>query len=285
MIITHKPEDLRAFLDQARHDNKRVGFHPTMGALHGGHLSNIRRACAECDVVAVSIFVNPLQFGPTEDFELYPRDLDNDYAKAEEAGADIVLAPPRDTMFPEEPLVTVRVRHLGDVLEGRQRPGHFDGVATIVTKLFALSGPCYAYFGEKDYQQLVIVRRVVGDLSMPVVVVPCATVRQPDGLALSSRNEYLSPTERAAAPVLYWSLLAGKRAVEEQGVTSVADVRATMVEVASRENLFQVEYAEVVDPLSLQVPPIISTEVRLLVAGRIGKVRLIDNLVANRGEG
>jgi pantoate--beta-alanine ligase len=285
MIITHKPQDLRTFLDQARSADKRVGFHPTLGALHGGHLSNIRRAGAECDVVAVSIFVNPLQFGPAEDFGSYPRDLDSDYAKAEEAGADIVLAPPTDAMFPEEPLVTVRVKHLGEVLEGRQRPGHFDGVATVVTKLFALSGPCYAYFGEKDYQQLVIVRRVVDDLSLPVVVVPCSTVRQPDGLALSSRNEYLSPAERAAAPVLYWSLLAGKRAVEEQGVTGVADVRAAMTEAAGRENLFQVEYAEVVDPLSLEVPPVISAEVRLLVAGRIGKVRLIDNLAANAGEG
>jgi pantoate--beta-alanine ligase len=285
MIITHKPEDLRNFLDEARRSGKRVGFHPTMGALHGGHRSNIRRAAAECDVVAVSIFVNPLQFGPNEDLESYPRDLDNDYAQAEEAGADIVLAPQIATMFPEEPLVTVCVKHLGDILEGHHRPGHFDGVATIVTKLFGLSGPCYAYFGEKDYQQLVIIRRLVADLSSPVVVVPCSTVRQPDGLALSSRNDYLTPTERDAAPVLYWSLLAGKRAVEEQGVTNVADVRAAMVEVAGREKLFQVEYAEVADPLSLAVPPAISGEIRLLIAGRIGKVRLIDNVAANVGEG
>jgi pantoate--beta-alanine ligase len=285
MIITHKPQDLRTFLDEARRAGKRVGFHPTMGALHGGHRSNIRRAAAECDVVAVSIFETPLQFGLNEDFESYPRDLDNDYGQAEEAGADIVVAPPVDAMFPEEPVVTVRVKHLGDVLEGHYRPGHFDGVATVVTKLFGLSGHCYAYFGEKDYQQLVIVRRLVADLSSPVVVVPCSTVREPDGLALSSRNEYLTPIERAAAPVLYWSLLAGKRAAEEQRVTSVADVRAAMVEVAGREKLFQLEYAEAVDALSLAVPPVISTEIRLLIAGRIGKVRLIDNVAANVGEG
>jgi pantoate--beta-alanine ligase len=285
MIITHKPEDLRSFLDETRRSGKRVGFHPTMGALHGGHRSNIRRAAAECDVVAVSIFVNPLQFGPNEDLASYPRDLDNDYAQAEEAGADIVLAPQVDAMFPEEPLVTVCVKHFGDILEGQHRPGHFDGVATIVTKLFGLSGSCYAYFGEKDYQQLVIVRRLVADLSSPVVVVPCSTVRQPDGLALSSRNDYLTPAERDAAPVLYWSLLAGKRAVEEQGVTNVADVRAAMVEVAGRETLFQLDYAEVADPLSLAVPPAISGEIRLLIAGRIGKVRLIDNVAANVGEG
>jgi pantoate--beta-alanine ligase len=284
MIISHKPDDLRTFLDEARGAGKSVGFHPTMGALHGGHRSNIRRAAAECDIVAVSIFVNPLQFGPNEDFESYPRDLDNDYAQAEEAGADFVLAPALEAMFPEEPVVTVRVKHLGDVLEGHHRPGHFDGVATIVTKLFAISGPCYAYFGEKDYQQLAIVRRLVADLSLPVVVVPCSTVREPDGLALSSRNAYLTPIERAAAPVLYWSLLAGKRAVEEQRTTSVADVRAAMVEVAEREKLFQLEYAEVVGPLSLAVPPVISTEIRLVVAGRVGRVRLIDNVAANVGE-
>jgi pantoate--beta-alanine ligase len=284
MIITDKPQDLRTFLDEARRAGKSVGFHPTLGALHGGHRSNIRRAAAECDLVAVSIFVNPLQFGPNEDFESYPRDLDNDYAQAEEAGADIVLAPPMDAMFPEEPVVTVRVKHLGEVLEGHHRPGHFDGVATIVTKLFGITGPCYAYFGEKDYQQLVIVRRLVADLSLPVGVVPCTTVREPDGLALSSRNEYLTPIERGAAPVLYWSLLAGKRAVEEQGATNVADVRAAMVEVAEREKLFQLEYAEVVSPQSLAVPPVISTESRLLIAGRVGKVRLIDNVAANVGE-
>jgi pantoate--beta-alanine ligase len=285
MIITHKPEDLRTFLDEARRAGKNVGFHPTMGALHGGHRSNIRRAAAECDVVAVTIFVNPLQFGPNEDFGSYPRDLDNDYAQAEEAGASIVLAPPLDAIFPEEPEVTVRVKRLGEVLEGHHRPGHFDGVATIVTKLFGIAGPCFAYFGEKDYQQLAIVRRLVTDLSSPVVVVPCETVREPDGLALSSRNAYLTPTERAAAPVLYWSLLAGKRAVEERHLTSVADVRAAMLEVAEREKLLDLDYAEVVAPLSLAVPSSISTEVRLLIAGRIGKVRLIDNVAANAGEG
>lgn len=281
MIVTDKPEDLRTFLDQARQAGKRVGLHPTMGALHGGHRSNIRRAAAECDVVAVTIFVNPLQFGQGEDFQSYPRDLEHDCAQAEEAGADIVLAPPTEAIFPTEPLVTVRVRQLADRLEGHHRPGHFDGVATIVTKLLALCGPCQAYFGEKDYQQLVIVRRLVADLSLPVEVVPCATVRQPDGLALSSRNDYLAPDERAAAPVLYWSLLAGKRAVEEEGVTSVADIRAVMAEVAGREKLLQLDYAEVVDPWTLAVPPVISGETRLLIAGQIGKARLIDNVAAN----
>jgi pantoate--beta-alanine ligase len=255
-----------------------------MGSLHGGHRANIRKAAAECDVVAVTIFVNPLQFGPGEDFGAYPRDLEGDCAQAEAAGAGIVFAPSTAAMFPEEPRVTVRVNRLADVLEGAHRPGHFDGVATIVTKLLALAGPCQAYFGEKDYQQLVVVRRLVADLSFPVVVVACPTVREPDGLALSSRNSYLSAPERVAATVLYWSLLAGKRAVEEQGAKDVAQVRGAMMSVAQREDLFSLDYAEVADPSTLSVPPVVQAEVRLLIAGRIGKARLIDNLAANEAE-
>jgi pantoate--beta-alanine ligase len=155
-------------------------------------------------------------------------------------------------------------------------------VATIVTKLLALAGPCHAYFGEKDYQQLVVVRHLVDDLSLPAVVVGCPTVREPDGLALSSRNAYLSATERSAATVLYHSLLAGKRAVEEQGLIDVAEVRTAMTAVAQREVLFELDYAEAVDPSTLSVPPEVGAEVRLLIAGRTGKARLIDNLAANR---
>jgi pantoate--beta-alanine ligase len=281
VIVTESPEELRAFLDDARRTGQSVGLHPTMGSLHGGHSANIRRAAAECDVVAVSVFVNPLQFGPGEDFDAYPRDLERDCSQAREAGADVVFAPPTAALFPEEPGVTVRVNRLADVLEGAHRPGHFDGVATIVTKLLALAGPCYAYFGEKDYQQLVVVRHLVADLSLPVVVVACPTVREPDGLALSSRNRYLSAPERAAAPVLYWSLLAGKRAVEERHVTEVAEVRAAMMSVAQREEIFEPDYVEVVDPGTLSVPPAVRAEVRLLIAGRTGKARLVDNLAAN----
>jgi pantoate--beta-alanine ligase len=192
-----------------------------------------------------------------------------------------VLAPETAAMYPEEPLVTVQVKRLGDTLEGRHRPGHFDGVATIVAKFFALAGPCRAYFGEKDYQQLVIVRRLVTDLSLPIDVVACPTVREPDGLALSNRNAYLGGAERLAARALYWSLLAGKRAMEEQGLTNPAGVQAAMVAVADREDLFEPDYVEVVDPSTLEVPPLLSGEARLLVAGRIGKARLIDNVAAN----
>jgi pantoate--beta-alanine ligase len=278
--LTTEPKEWRAYLEDARRRGQQVGVHPTMGALHAGHRANIRRAAAECDVVAVTIFVNPLQFGPNEDFGSYPRDLARDAAQAEEAGADIVLAPGTEAMYPDEPLVTVHVKRIGEILEGRHRPGHFDGVATVVAKLLALSGPCRAYFGEKDYQQLVVVRRLVKDLSLPVDVVPCPTVREPDGLAMSSRNAYLGPPERLAARALYWSLLAGKRAVEEQGVTDPARARAEMLEVANREPLFEPDYAEVVDAHTLEVPAVLSGETRLLVAGRVGKARLIDNVGA-----
>jgi pantoate--beta-alanine ligase len=271
---------MSAYLDEARREGKQVGLHLTMGALHAGHRANIRLAAAECDVVAVTIFVNPLQFGPNEDFGSYPRDVPSDAAQAEEAGADIVLAPATGTMYPEEPLVTLHVERLAEVLEGRHRPGHFDGVATIVAKFFALSGPCRAYFGEKDYQQLVIVRRLVTDLSLPVEVVPCPTVREPDGLAMSSRNAYLGPAERLAARTLYWSLLAGKRVIEEQAVTNPAQIRAKMLEVVRREPLVDLDYAEVGDPHTLEAPPVLSGAVRLLVAGRVGKARLIDNVGA-----
>ncbi|HTV11848.1 MAG TPA: pantoate--beta-alanine ligase [Acidimicrobiales bacterium] len=282
MIVVSEPDDFRALLEQARSSGKSIGFHPTMGALHGGHRANIRQMAAECDVASVSIFVNPLQFGPGEDFRSYPRDLDGDLAQAQEAGADAVLVP--RAAFGEEPLTTVRVKRLGHVLEGLSRPVHFEGVATIVTRLLSIAGPCFAYFGEKDYQQLVIVRRLVEDLSLPVVVVNCPTVREPDGLALSSRNSYLSKEERRAAPALYWALLAGKRAIEEEGEKDPVEVRSAMERAVSREPLLGLDYAVVADPGSLDEVELVEGEVRLLIAGRLGKTRLIDNLKAARSE-
>jgi pantoate--beta-alanine ligase len=288
VITTGNPQDFRDFLEKARRAGKEVGVHPTMGALHGGHCANISRMAAECGVAAVTIFVNPLQFGPGEDLASYPRDLERDLELAERAGADIVLAPPPEAMFAQPPLARVKVDQLGDVLEGPLRPGHFEGVATVVTKLLAITGPCWAYFGEKDYQQLAIVRRLVEDLSLPAVVVACATVREPDGLALSSRNSYLSADQRRVAPVLYWSLLAGKRLIEEHGETDVGRARAAMVEVAAREPLLDLDYAEVVGPEDLRQPKVVSGPVRLVIAGRIGRARLIDNVAAEppgAGEG
>jgi pantoate--beta-alanine ligase len=284
VIVTEEPEHFRRLMDDARSSGRAVGFHPTMGALHGGHRANIRQMAAECGTVAISIFVNPLQFGPGEDFSSYPRQLDADLATAEQAGAEVVFVPAPDAMFPSPPLVTVRAGALADHWEGRRRPGHFDGVATVVTKLLALAGPCHAYFGEKDYQQLVIVRRLVTDLSLPVVVVACPTVRETDGLAMSSRNRYLSEAERAASPVLYWSLLAGKRAIEEKRVTDAARVEEEMLAVAGAEPLLQLEYAAAVDPATLAQLSTVDGTARLMVAGRVGGARLIDNVSAEPQE-
>lgn len=282
MIITDQPQVFGEYLARARQGGASVGLHPTMGALHGGHKANISRASAECDVVAVTIFVNPLQFGPAEDFTGYPRRFEDDAAHAEEAGADILLHPSPEAMFPGglPPSTTVKVRGLTERWEGAHRPGHFEGVATIVTKLFALAGPCYAYFGEKDYQQLLVVERLTQDLSLPVAIVPCATVREPDGLALSSRNAYLGPAQRAAAPSLYWALLAGKRAIEEEAVTDAPAVRGAMTEVMGKQDQFVLDYAEVVNPSSLEPLSSVQGPAHLLIAARCSTARLIDNVPA-----
>ncbi|MGI8685883.1 MAG: pantoate--beta-alanine ligase [Acidimicrobiales bacterium] len=262
---------LRKALDDERARGLMVGLVPTMGALHEGHLSLIRRAVAECKVVAVTVFVNPLQFGPAEDLAAYPRRLDDDAALAEAAGATYLFAPSVEEMFPGRTLTTVHVAEVGDALEGASRPGHFDGVATVAAKLFALAGPCRAYFGEKDRQQLEVVRRMAADLSFPVQIVACPTVREVDGLALSSRNAYLSPAERAAAPVLYQALVAGRDLVE-QGVTDLTNVGAAMAGVVAAEPAARLDYAEAV--------PGGDGKVRLYVAAHIGTTRLIDNLEA-----
>jgi pantoate--beta-alanine ligase len=249
-----------------------------MGYLHPGHTSLMHKAAAECDVVAVTIFVNPLQFGPAEDLATYPRDPDGDRAKSESAGATYVFAPSTAEMFPEPPLTTVSVARISESLEGAARPTHFAGVATIVTKLLALAGPCRADFGAKGYQQLTVIRRLVGDLSLPVAVVGCPTVRDTDGLALSSRNAYLTDDERAVAPTLYYALLAGKRAIEDDRQRDPDAVRRAMTDVVARQPGFTLDYAEAVraDDLAPQNP--LSGDVRLLIAARIGRARLIDNL-------
>jgi pantoate--beta-alanine ligase len=251
-----------------------------MGALHAGHLSLIRRAAADCDVVTVTDYVNPLQFGPAEDLDAYPRSLDEDCRLAAEAGANVLFAPTTGGLWPESPRTTVTVEGLTAVLEGRARPGHFDGVATIVVKLFGLAGPCSAYFGEKDFQQLAVIRRLVLDLSQPVDVVGCPTVREADGLALSSRNAYLDSDERAVAPCLYYALLAGKRAIEEDAERDPDRVVEAMESSLARQPRFVLDYAEVADPDDLTRPEDIRGEVRLLIAARLGRARLIDNLAA-----
>ena len=276
-VITTGAE-LGARLDSARADGLSVGLVPTMGALHRGHGELIRRAADQCDLTVVSVFVNPLQFGVGEDFEAYPRDLEADADLAVRAGADLVFAPSAEEMYPRPIKTTVHVDELTTVLEGAYRPGHFDGVSTVVAKLFALTGRCRAYFGEKDWQQLAVVRRMASDLSMPVEVIGCPTVREPDGLALSSRNVYLTPAEREVAPFIHLALQAGSQMVAD-GETDPVAISSVMVGVLVTEPAFDLHYAVAVDPSSMQSPPAfdLGDDVRLLVAARLGRARLLDN--------
>jgi pantoate--beta-alanine ligase len=273
--------ELRSRLDKARAAGARVGLITTMGALHRGHADLVSRAAAECDLSVVSVFVNPLQFGAGEDFEAYPRDLVADTAVAAAAGADLVFAPSMEEMYPRPVLTTVRVDDITTVLEGAFRPGHFDGVSTVVAKLFSIVGPCRAYFGEKDWQQLAVVTRMAADLSMPVEVVGCPTVREADGLALSSRNVYLTPEERAVAPLIRVALGAGAQAVTD-GETDPVAISGVMVTVLAAEMAFDLQYAVAVDPTTLLYPLAVQPgdELRLLVAARLGRARLIDNIGA-----
>jgi len=270
---------LRADLDRLRATGSTVGFVPTMGYLHDGHVSLVTAAAGQCDAVVVSIFVNPLQFAANEDLASYPRDLDRDLELVAGAGATHVLAPTVDEMYPRPVLTTVSVASLSGGMEGASRPTHFAGVATVVAKLFAIVGPCRAYFGEKDFQQLAVVRRMAADLSLPVEVVGCPTVREPDGLAMSSRNVYLDDGQRAAALVLHRALTAGAAAIAA-GERDAAAVRVVMDATVAAEPLAVPDYTEVADPDTLE--PLATLHdgqaVRLLAAAQVGRPRLIDNI-------
>jgi len=271
----------REALEQARGTGRSVGLVPTMGALHAGHVSLMARARAECETVAVSIFVNPLQFGDPDDIAHYPRTLDWDLAVCAEAGVDIVFAPSVTEMYPDWPApvaTTVSVQGVSEGWEGASRPGHFDGVATVVAKLFSIAGPCRAYFGEKDYQQLAVVRQMVADLSLPVSVIGCPIVREPDGLALSSRNVRLSSAERRAAVVLSRALAAG-RSLLAQGASTSSTVAEVMRRIVEEEPLVHLDYAVAVGAHDLVAREVMEDPgaVRLLIAADVGPVRLIDN--------
>jgi pantoate--beta-alanine ligase len=270
--------ETRAALDAARRDGKSIGLVPTMGYLHAGHLSLMHRSAAERDVTVVTVFVNPLQFGANEDLASYPRDFERDAAMCDNAGIDIVVHPSVDEMYPAglPLLTTITVDEISAAMEGASRPTHFAGVATVVAKLFNIAGMCRAYFGEKDWQQLAVIRRMAADLSFPVEVVGCPTVREVDGLAMSSRNAYLAPDERAAAPVLHWALVAGAAAIAA-GERDPTRVRALVTELIEAEPLAELDYAEVVDARTLRGVDPLAGEVRLLAATRFGRARLIDN--------
>jgi pantoate--beta-alanine ligase len=262
----------------ARAGGAAVGVVPTMGALHEGHRALLDRARTSDGFVAMTLFVNPLQFGDAADLRSYPGRRDDDLAEAESAGCDVVFAPSVDEMYPRsDPEVTVDPGPLGGRLEGAARPGHFRGVLTVVAKLLALAGPCRAYFGEKDAQQLELVRRMVRDLDVPAEIVACPTVRAPDGLALASRNARLSPAEREAAPVLFRALSAGVLVVGA-GERAAGLVRTQIADVLAAEPLARTDYVAVIDDETWDEVGTVPERARLLVAAWIGEVRLIDGV-------
>ncbi len=265
------------------------GFVPTMGYLHAGHLSLVKRARAENDHVAVSIFVNPTQFGPNEDFAAYPRDLQRDLDLLQPHAVDLVFNPTPEVIYPPHFQTYVTVEEVTRHLEGAARPVHFRGVATVVTKLFNIVGAERAYFGQKDAQQTIVIKRLVADLALPIQIIVCPTLREPDGLAMSSRNTYLNAEQRKAAPVLYRALYAAKEAFDK-GERSGKELRATMRRVIEAEPLASIDYVSAADPMTLQeLPPEPSQPkaeeaVLLSMAVRIGQPRLIDNFLYENGQ-
>ncbi len=258
------------------------GLVPTMGALHEGHLSLVRKARADCDHVGVSIFVNPAQFGANEDLDRYPRNLERDLMLLEPLGVGLVWTPSAVTVYPPGFQTWVSVEEASKGLEGGSRPGHFRGVATVVAKLFNVFVPDKAFFGQKDAQQVVVIKRMVEDLSFPVEIVICPTVREADGLALSSRNAYLSPKERQAAAVLFRALSAGRTAYE-QGERNGSSLRAAMQAILDAEPLAQADYLSAADPITLAEIDWGAAGILLSLAVRIGKTRLIDNILLSPG--
>ena len=284
MRVLQTIEQVRQALGPAKRAGRRVGFVPTMGALHDGHWSLVDRARRTCDEVVVSIFVNPLQFGPTEDLDAYPCTPERDLAGCEQRGCDAVFAPSPREMYPDDTLTSVAVRRLSEPLCGRSRKGHFDGVVTVVCKLFNIVLPDAAFFGEKDFQQLVIIRRMVRDLNMPVEIVACPTVREPDGLAVSSRNAYLDGAQRMQATSISAALGEAADAVK-RGARDVRPLIAAVRRRITEAGAADIEYAEVVDPDTLKAVDVLERSARMCVAAKFGTARLIDNMPLDVGRG
>ena len=278
MQIAHDIDSTRNLVRDARMRGAVVGFVPTMGFLHEGHLSLVKVARdAGATFIVVSIFVNPKQFGPNEDFERYPRDEERDIAMLESADVDVLFLPPVDVMYPTGASTMISVGGVSKPLEGERRPGHFDGVATVVAKLFNIVQADIAAFGRKDAQQCAVIERMVRDLDVPVRLVFGETLREADGLAMSSRNAYLSADERAKAPVLHRALRAAEEGITH-GIHSVPDLEKLMNRVVTEEGGVEVDYLTVVDPLTFAPPMDFEREVLVLGAVRVGKTRLIDNV-------
>jgi len=279
LITVRTVREVRDHLASNRSQDKKIGLVPTMGALHAGHASLIASAKSGSDFVAVSIFVNPLQFGPGEDYQRYPRPIDADLEICERMGADLVFTPEVADMYVSEQRTFVEVMRLGDHLCGAFRPGHFRGVTTVVSKLFNIIQPDRAWFGEKDFQQLCMIRRMVQDLNLAIEIVPVPTYRDADGLALSSRNAYLDPGEREAAPALYRALTTARRLIEN-GERKSGIVKERAARILAEKPAIRPQYFEIVDPMELQPVAEITSEVRIAGAVWVGKTRLIDNVAA-----
>ncbi len=278
MRIARTIADTRAAIAGLRARRRTIGLVPTMGALHEGHLSLVRAARSRCDAVIATIFVNPLQFGPNEDFSKYPRTFDNDCALLEAEGVDLLFAPEASEMYPPGATTFVEVEEVQDRLDGQSRPGHFRGVATVVAKLFHIIGPDEAFFGQKDAAQVAILRRMVRDQNFPLEVVVCPIVREPDGLAMSSRNRYLSPQDRQHALALSRSLLAVEQKISG-GVRDAARLIETGVAILAAEPGVRVDYFRIVDPGTLEDRPDLHRGALIAVAAWVGPARLIDNLL------
>lgn len=278
MIVLDKINELRDRVKGWKSQGLKVGFVPTMGYLHEGHESLIKKASEENDKVVVSIFVNPIQFGPKEDLSTYPRDLERDSKVCEGAGADIIFHPKNEEMYFEDFSTFVDMNGLTSGLCGKSRPTHFRGVCTVVTKLFNIVSPDRAYFGEKDAQQLAIIKRMVRDLNIDVEVIGCPIVREKDGLAKSSRNTYLSMEERSAATILNKSLNIAREKIKD-GERNSANIISTIKEIIESERLAKIDYIEVVDSFSMEDVGVIEKSVLVAIAVFIGKTRLIDNFI------
>jgi len=278
MRIIHPIAKMQSLAESLRNQGRTIGFVPTMGFLHEGHLSLMRAARQECDTVVASIFVNPTQFGPGEDLERYPRDADGDRIKCEDARVDYLFMPAAADMYPEKPSVFVTVEGLSDVLEGAIRPGHFSGVATVVSKLFHIVKPHKAFFGQKDYQQCAVIKRMVSGLNLDVKIIVLPTVRDQSGLAMSSRNSYLRDDERRCAAVIHRALSDAEQLVRN-GVRQPEELKKAIRRILAGEQGVSIEYVEIADPDSLT--PLTSEQSRMvmLVAVRLGRTRLIDNLL------
>lgn len=281
MQVIRKIRQMQAISDRLRAEGKKIGFVPTMGYLHEGHLSLVRKARGLSDLVVVSIFVNPTQFGPGEDFDRYPRDEEGDRSKLEAEGVDLLFIPEAAEMYPSGYQTFVEVTEVSKGLCGDFRPGHFRGVATVVAKLFNIVKPHLAVFGEKDYQQLLVVKRMVEDLNFDIEIIPGVLVREQDGIAMSSRNAYLSPEERKKATILYQSLMKGKEWFESGEKRAVPLREIVRDSIASKEGV-TLQYVEIRNAETLESIESVDTPAVVAVAAKIGPVRLIDNMILGR---